>query len=194
MLKLKSGLSIPIRQGPGILRQLMRERKEKEDKERADRQHFYGELAEQRLRREDDQVLRYGAALLEEARAHGRPEHPIHRAIDSVALDFIREQHVLYFITENELLHFFLAFAQASAVSVINVHIAIGVERDYRYCKKYRLYPMPPLPKPLQRSFPHYKPVDKSRPDPPHQPVQIHLTNIESVFLAYGTLCEGIHD
>ncbi|GBP30104.1 hypothetical protein EVAR_94947_1 [Eumeta japonica] len=121
-----------------------RERKEKEDKERADRQHFYGELAEQRLRREDDQGLRYGAALLEEARAH-TPEHPIHRAID-------------------------------------------------RYCKKYRLYPMPPLPKPLQRSFPHYKPVDKSRPDPPHQPVQIHLTNIESVFLAYGTLCEGIHD
>ncbi|XP_038222672.1 trichohyalin-like [Zerene cesonia] len=106
---------------------LWRERDEREARERAETRHFYGSLAESKLRDADNKLLTHAARLLDEARAHQRPTHALHKAID-------------------------------------------------RYCKQYRLYPMPQLPASLQEHSGGYAPRDLSRPDagyeypPPPQP------------------------
>ncbi|XP_072945181.1 uncharacterized protein [Epargyreus clarus] len=95
---------------------LWQERDERDARERAERRYFYGELAEQKLRAADNKLLTHAAALLDEARRHGRPDYALHRAID-------------------------------------------------RYCKLYRLYPMPELPSSIQEHFQRYAPRDQSKPD-----------------------------
>ncbi|XP_050677120.1 golgin subfamily A member 6-like protein 22 isoform X2 [Leptidea sinapis] len=61
---------------------LWREREEREAQARADTRHFYGELAEQKLRAQDNKLFTYWSRLLEEARRHGRPDHALLRVRD----------------------------------------------------------------------------------------------------------------
>ncbi|PZC77497.1 trichohyalin [Helicoverpa armigera] len=65
-----------------ILR-LWKERTDREAAELAESRHFYGALAEQKLRDADNKLLTHAAALLQEAKDHGRPDRPLHRAIDA---------------------------------------------------------------------------------------------------------------
>ncbi|CAG4982086.1 unnamed protein product [Colias eurytheme] len=99
---------------------LWKERDDREARERAETRHFYGELAESKLRAADNKLLTHAARLLQEARAHQRPTHALNKAID-------------------------------------------------RYCKQYRLYPMPPLPASLQEHYGSYAPRDQSAPDPGYE-------------------------
>ncbi|RVE47693.1 hypothetical protein evm_007682 [Chilo suppressalis] len=99
---------------------LWREREDREAREKAETRYFYGELAESKLRRADNQLLAHAAALVEEAAMHDRPTRPIQRAVD-------------------------------------------------RYCKLYRLYPMPELPHSQQEHFKEYAPRDCSQPDPDYK-------------------------
>ncbi|KAM3956973.1 uncharacterized protein ACR2FA_009021 [Aphomia sociella] len=63
------------------LLKLWREREEREARERAETRHFYGALAEQKLRRADNELLAHAATLLREARARRRPDRALRRAI-----------------------------------------------------------------------------------------------------------------
>ncbi|KAJ0174411.1 hypothetical protein K1T71_009519 [Dendrolimus kikuchii] len=96
---------------------LWKEREEREARVRAETRYFYGELAEKKLRDADNKLFTHAAKLIEEARAHGRPDHALHKAVD-------------------------------------------------RYCKLYRLYPMPDLPSSMKEHFKRYAPWDGSKSDP----------------------------
>ncbi|XP_060804784.1 trichohyalin-like [Amyelois transitella] len=96
---------------------LWKEREDRESRERAETRHFYGELAEKKLRDADNKMLTHAEDLIQEAREKQRPERPLLRAVD-------------------------------------------------RYCKLYRLYPMPEPPAALRARLPPAAPRDRARPDP----------------------------
>ncbi|XP_049876457.1 trichohyalin-like [Pectinophora gossypiella] len=58
-----------------------KERDERDAREKAETRYFYGALAMQKLRDADNKLLTHAAALLKEARDHGRPTLPIQKAI-----------------------------------------------------------------------------------------------------------------
>jgi hypothetical protein len=61
---------------------LQKERSDREAQEVAERRHFYGELAERKLRHADNKLLTHADALLAEARRHQRPPHALRAAVD----------------------------------------------------------------------------------------------------------------
>ncbi|XP_037877618.1 trichohyalin [Bombyx mori] len=64
-----------------ILR-LWKERSDREAQELADTRYFYGELAEQNMRAEDEKLLEHAASLVLEAQQNGRPDYAIRKAVD----------------------------------------------------------------------------------------------------------------
>ncbi|KAI8439732.1 hypothetical protein MSG28_013426 [Choristoneura fumiferana] len=143
---------------------LWKERADREARERAETRYFYGELAMQKLRDADNKLL--PASCWRRLRSKERADREARERAETryfygeLAMQKLRD-------ADNKLLtHAAGLLEEAKRHNRPDLAIRKGIDR---YCKLYRLYPMPELPKSMQEHFGSYAPWDGSAPDAGYQ-------------------------